>query len=282
MSAIFPILETSRLRLRELTPADAPALLRIHSDAETMRWFGVDPMQSVEEAERIIDAFNGWFVASSGIRWGLELRDHKRDGMRGSDRLIGTCGLLRWNKNWRHCALGYELARDCHGQGYMREALTEVLNFGECLAHITLSVAVARQFVTERTVAPVLVPAEQPASADQTIAAAHPVALVVAQFQAPADAAGRDEPAVEGIDDSFCFFDTLHRIDAEPAHRFGVGMDTQQRWRISRGQFAQAQTRGFEDGEDGAHISFLALQYISATIGRGRQFGCHSYRYSAQ
>ena len=146
MNTTFPLLDTARLRLRALTPADAPALLRIHSDAEAMRWFGVDPMQNIGQAEKIIDAFNAWFVASSGIRWGLELRDHPRndphDGVRdgthhrthhgtpSSGRLIGTCGLFRWNKNWSHCALGYELARTCHGRGYMREALIEVLNFG--------------------------------------------------------------------------------------------------------------------------------------------------------
>lgn len=126
MNATFPVLATARLRLRALTSADAPAILRIHSDAETMRWFGTNPMQNIEEAERIIAAFNAWFVASSGVRWGIELDDGAPD----SARLIGSCGLFRWNKNWRHCALGYELARDCHGQGYMREALTAVLNFG--------------------------------------------------------------------------------------------------------------------------------------------------------
>jgi ribosomal-protein-alanine N-acetyltransferase len=44
--------------------------------------------------------------------------------------LIGTCGLFRWNKSWRNCVVGYEIARDCRAQGYMKEALTAVLEFG--------------------------------------------------------------------------------------------------------------------------------------------------------
>jgi len=119
----FPALETARLRLRETTLADAPVLYAIHSDAEAMRWFGTEPLPDEAAAQQVIE---GWAaartLANPGIRWGLERRD---DG-----RLIGTCGFFRWNRNWRACMLGYELARDAWGQGFMVEALREVLGFG--------------------------------------------------------------------------------------------------------------------------------------------------------
>ena len=122
MSQPFPVLVTMRLKLRQILPADADALFAMHSDADTMQWYGVDPLKHPAEALRLAELFAGWFAAGSGYRWGLERHE---DG-----RLIGTCGLFRWDRSWRNCVTGYELARDCHGQGYMREALAEILDFG--------------------------------------------------------------------------------------------------------------------------------------------------------
>lgn len=119
----FPILSTERLRLRELTPADAPALFAIHGDAEAMRWFGTDPLKSLAEAEHLVEVFAGWRrQPNPGTRWGLERR---ADGA-----LLGSCGLFNWNRVWRRCTLGYELARAAQGQGLMREALRAVLAWG--------------------------------------------------------------------------------------------------------------------------------------------------------
>lgn len=121
--ASFPILRTERLRLRELLPADAPALFAIHGDAEAMRWFGSDPLTSLAEAERLVEVFAGWRrLPNPGTRWGLE---RLSDGA-----LVGSCGLFNWNRAWRRCTLGYELAREAQGRGLMAEALRRVLDWG--------------------------------------------------------------------------------------------------------------------------------------------------------
>ena len=118
----FPTLLTMRLKLRQVREDDAAALFDIHSDAETMQWYGVEPLIYPAEALRLTELFAGWFNAGTGFRWALE---RYSDG-----RMIGTCGLFRWNRSWRSCVTGYELARDCHGQGYMREAMSAVLAYG--------------------------------------------------------------------------------------------------------------------------------------------------------
>jgi ribosomal-protein-alanine N-acetyltransferase len=118
----FPVLQTERLRLREISVSDAPALFAIHSDAAWMQWYGVDPLLDLSQAKQLAELFAGWFAARTGFRWGIE---------RVADRrLIGTCGLFRWNKSWHNCVIGYEVARDCSGHGYMCEALAPVLDFG--------------------------------------------------------------------------------------------------------------------------------------------------------
>lgn len=122
MSLSFPVLLTPRLKLRQITPSDADALFAIHSDVDAMRWYGVDPITERAQAETLAEAFAGWFVARTGCRWGLERHDDQR--------LIGSCGFFRWNRSWRNCMVGYELARDCQGQGYMREAMAAILDYG--------------------------------------------------------------------------------------------------------------------------------------------------------
>lgn len=67
----FPLLETPRLRLRELTLDDAPALLAIHGDGPAMRHFGTDPLTTLAEAEDLVRRFAAWRQQPHpGVRWG--------------------------------------------------------------------------------------------------------------------------------------------------------------------------------------------------------------------
>ncbi|MGQ5523235.1 GNAT family N-acetyltransferase [Chitinimonas sp. PSY-7] len=119
----FPTLHTSRLTLRELVPADSGTILDIHGDPEVMRWFGADPVRNRQEALKLIDTFAAWRkLPAPGTRWGICVKE--------TGKLIGSCGLFKWNPTWRNCTLGYELARPAWGLGYMREALQAVLDYG--------------------------------------------------------------------------------------------------------------------------------------------------------
>jgi ribosomal-protein-alanine N-acetyltransferase len=124
MGEAFPSLSTRRLQLREIVASDAPALLAIHGDREAMKWFGTDPLPDLEAAERVIAGFANMRQAPSGVRWGIV---HADPGKRGS--LLGTCGVFRWNRGWRTCLTGYELARHAQGQGYMAEALRAIFGW---------------------------------------------------------------------------------------------------------------------------------------------------------
>jgi ribosomal-protein-alanine N-acetyltransferase len=119
----FPCLETRRLHLREIVQSDAQDVFSIHSDQSAMRWFGSDPLTSIEEAKKLIDVFSGWRqMANPGTRWGIQ---HKSDL-----RFLGSCGLFKWNRSWKSCVVGYELASSARGQGFMVEALCAVLEWG--------------------------------------------------------------------------------------------------------------------------------------------------------
>ncbi|MDK2125197.1 GNAT family N-acetyltransferase [Parachitinimonas caeni] len=119
----FPTLHTPRLHLREMIESDAETLLAIHGDTETMQWFGTDPLTELAQAQKLVQTFAGWRkLPNPGTRWGIE------DVVRG--QLLGSCGLFKWDKGWRCCSLGYELARNAQGKGYMREALIAILDWG--------------------------------------------------------------------------------------------------------------------------------------------------------
>lgn len=119
----FPVIETERLLLRALQPSDAPTILAIHGNRDAMKYFGSDPLHTLEEATARIQAFAGLRdLPNPGVRWGLECK--------ADQTLIGTCGLFTWNRDWKKCATGYELAPAYRGQGFMTEALYAVFEWG--------------------------------------------------------------------------------------------------------------------------------------------------------
>ena len=118
----FPIIETDRLILKEIEVEDAKSIFHIFSNEDIMKYYGQFPINSVGEAENLIDIFNDNFRSSRGIRWGIFLREE--------NRLIGTCGYHNWNKRHSRAEIGYELSIDAWGNGYIKEALKVIINYG--------------------------------------------------------------------------------------------------------------------------------------------------------
>ncbi|MDP2613915.1 GNAT family N-acetyltransferase, partial [Oceanobacter sp. 2_MG-2023] len=81
-----PILETSRLRLREIKETDAASMLAYLSDTEVMKHYGLEPFQTIEEAFDEISWYQSTLKQKTGIRWGITL---KEEGV-----VIGSCGFL--------------------------------------------------------------------------------------------------------------------------------------------------------------------------------------------
>jgi RimJ/RimL family protein N-acetyltransferase len=115
-------LETARLVLRPLTGADVPALHRIFSDAQVQRYTLETPWTSTERAVRHVEEDRRRRAAGEILRLAIERRD---DGA-----VIGTCDLFSFERASRRAELGYSLDRAAWGQGYAREAVGRLLDFG--------------------------------------------------------------------------------------------------------------------------------------------------------
>ena len=116
------ILTTERLRLRPLLASDAAALFAIFSDARVMRYWSSAPWASIDKAHEMIARDATALVAGEHLRLGMETVD--------GTRLIGHCSLFGFNAQCRRCDIGYGMAFDAWGHGYMHEALTAILNYG--------------------------------------------------------------------------------------------------------------------------------------------------------
>lgn len=118
----FPVLETERLILREISQKDVKEVYEIYSSVEAMRYFGKHPMKAIEEAEERINETSTAFQFKEGIRWAITFKD--------SDNLIGSAGIWRLLKEHLRGEIGYELMPEYWKKGIMFEALREIINFG--------------------------------------------------------------------------------------------------------------------------------------------------------
>jgi [ribosomal protein S5]-alanine N-acetyltransferase len=118
----FPQLETSRLRLLEMTNEDVTALIRHFGNEEVVRFLEMNPIQTQDQASEWLQWMGGFFSARDGLRWGAK---HKSDGS-----FVGSVGLHKWNRESNYAELGYDLGREYWEQGYATEITTAVIDFG--------------------------------------------------------------------------------------------------------------------------------------------------------
>lgn len=119
----FPVLDSERLRLRELQPQDVNALLNHFGNPEVVRFIGMQPIKTIEQANEWLRWMGGFFAARDGLRWGIVLRDEP-------ETFIGSAGLHSWNREANYAEIGVDIAQPYWGHGYATEALLRLLEFG--------------------------------------------------------------------------------------------------------------------------------------------------------
>lgn len=117
----FPVLETKRLKLIEITNQHVDQLFEILSLEEVTRFYGTDRFALQVEATRLIDMFHKNFLEKRGIRWGIKLKENQR--------IIGTVGLNSLHLKNKRAEIGYELHPLYWRLGFATEAIKEVLRF---------------------------------------------------------------------------------------------------------------------------------------------------------
>jgi ribosomal-protein-alanine N-acetyltransferase len=110
------LLATERLVLRPLQQDDLETFLSIFSNPEVTRYYEVETMHEPAQAKRLLDHF----IASG--RLGIVPK--------GSEKIIGSCGICAISQEYYSASLGYDLAHEYWGRGIMTEALTSLLGFG--------------------------------------------------------------------------------------------------------------------------------------------------------
>ena len=118
----FPILETPRLTLRELTQSDAEGVFAIRSDFEVTRYNTGLAYERLDQARDIIQAIRTGYSDGIELRWGITFKDNPL--------VIGMCGFNYWVRHDRRASIGYDLARAYWGKGLMTEAVRAMVKFG--------------------------------------------------------------------------------------------------------------------------------------------------------
>lgn len=114
------ILETERLRLREIIVADAPFFFALNSDPEVIRYTGDDAFTDIHAAETFLKGYDHYTKYGFG-RWAMVTK--------GEEKIVGWCG-LKYSPEVDEYDLGYRLFRDEWGKGYATEAGIACLHMG--------------------------------------------------------------------------------------------------------------------------------------------------------
>jgi RimJ/RimL family protein N-acetyltransferase len=114
--------------LRPLEHSDAPELLRIYADPEFTRYWSCAPWTSPTQATEYIEKSQRDLDTGESLRLGIVLDAHAQ--------LIGTCSLFNLMVQCRRAELGYGIAPAHWRQGYMFEAVSELIRHAFDALHL--------------------------------------------------------------------------------------------------------------------------------------------------
>ena len=115
----FPVLETNRLKLSELTQYDTNSIYELFSDRKVVQFYDLEAFTDMSQATSLISFFNARYDDGLGIRWAIRLKD--------TGEFIGTCGFNTWNVKMKNAVVGYDLLKMYWGNGFTTEAVQRII-----------------------------------------------------------------------------------------------------------------------------------------------------------
>ena len=124
----FRNMETNRLILKNIGNEDRDFILGLFSNDDVNNFlYDAEPLTDISGADEIIS-----FYLEPEPR-----NQHRWIIIRKMDNIkMGTCGFHFWNKNNLKVEMGYDLHKEFWGNGYMQEALIEIMTFAEKIMSI--------------------------------------------------------------------------------------------------------------------------------------------------
>lgn len=119
----FPERTTERLLLRQLTLADAPAVMHLRGNPDVMKYINRPLALTVADAEAWVNIVADVLQKSDGISWCICLKEDP-------SLHVGNIGLWRLEKENYRAEIGYMLEPSLHGKGIMLEAIEAVVDYG--------------------------------------------------------------------------------------------------------------------------------------------------------
>jgi ribosomal-protein-alanine N-acetyltransferase len=119
----FPVLRTDRLILRAFCRSDAQAVFDVFSQEIVTQYHNVETMQSIGQAEKLVELRARVFERGLGVRWAI-VRSMQED------IVIGSIGYYNLNPANSTAEIGYDLHPTHWRQGIMTEALRTVIAYG--------------------------------------------------------------------------------------------------------------------------------------------------------
>src|SRR4051812_37223461 len=116
------IIETKRLLLKVLSPADIKYIFENHSKPEIKTMLG---HRSEEDYQREENKYKNGYSSYNRSFKAFLLTD------KASGTIIGRCGIHNWNAEHRRGEIGYMMEdEDYKGKGLMAEAVSVVIAYG--------------------------------------------------------------------------------------------------------------------------------------------------------
>lgn len=128
------ILETERLRLRRLTPDDAPFILELLNDPLFLHFVGDKGVRNRDDAEQYIR--EGPMASYAQHGFGLF-----HVALKEGDVPIGMCGLLK-REVLEDVDVGFAYLPQFGGRGYATEAARAILHYGRTVLGLKRIVAI--------------------------------------------------------------------------------------------------------------------------------------------
>lgn len=122
MFEIFPILETNRFILRQVKDGDCGDIYDIYSEKEAVKYQQTNPMTTIEQAKKSVEAFLRGFNEKRFIRWCITEKE--------ADKVLGLITLNNFDRNNSSATIGYMLNKRYWRKNIMSEVGEKVINYG--------------------------------------------------------------------------------------------------------------------------------------------------------